>query len=322
MRRTQHELRKQVRGPAHSVEADHRLAVPRDVQRDRPGHVDRQVAPTQRAVDAADHDVQPVGKARHERDRKPREVLVGRDDHPGHASMPTLQVHEGLDHGPEVRLQFLASAARQQRDPRRAARQVALRRGEFGFVEAAVDHRVADECGLHPALTEPFLLERQQAEPQVGEPPQLRKPPPAPRPHLRRHQVHRPDAARTDRLDDREVRRRAVDRYVEHHAIRERPLRDLAPDPAHHVDLAEPGQAHRAVLRGDADHLGPRLTHARTAPGGDAEAGIELEERADHRSGVGIAGRLEGREEDRPGRCAMRRCHAPERSREPVDRVG
>ena len=181
---------------------------------------------------------------------------------------------------------------------------------------------MADERCLHAPLAKPRLLERQEAQHQIREPAQLGQAPLAPRPHLGRDQVHGPDATRPNGLDHGEVRGGTVDGHMQHHAIGERPLRDFAPHAPHHVDLAQAREPHGPVLSRDADHLGAGLAHAGTAPGSDAHRRILLKQRADHRRGVGIAGRLEGREEDRPGPCAVRGWHGPERSRQAIDRVG
>jgi hypothetical protein len=133
---------------------------------------------------------------------------AGRGDDGDGVGVPGADGAEDVEHEREVAPELVGTRAGHDRQAGRPigerGRITVERRGVRGLVE----QKVADELGRYVAPLKEAFLERQQAEHEVGAPPELVDAPASPRPDLRSDEVHDADAALLGDCADREVRGR------------------------------------------------------------------------------------------------------------------
>ena len=210
--------------------------------------------------------------------------------------MARLHLRQRAQQQRQIAAHLARAAAGQQQHFRRAGRKLGGSR-DGGGGQRTIDHRMPDEARRHLPITEPFLLEGQQAQHAVGAATQLVQSPRPPRPQLRRHQMAHARAASLHALGNRKVGRRRIHRHMHRHAMLAAPAIDGRRMATHRADARDGGKSHRAVVGGTLDHGGAGRSQLRPAPGDHRHVRRQSTQGRDHRCRMRIARGLECRDQ-------------------------
>ena len=197
------------------------------------------------------------------------------------------------------RAQFVAPAARQQRDdrPRRIEAMAAQERLARLGRRRQLEQRMPDERHRHARRFVERRLERKDHQHAIGDALHRLQPAAAPGPELRADVVHDGHAALVQRARGKEIEIGKVDRDED---VGRRLFRR-----AHQRAIVLPRPGNHAQRFGEAGHREPlEVPHERragrakaiAAEAGDHGAGLELQDLGGQRAGVQIAGRLAARD--------------------------
>ncbi len=289
------------------VHDDHRLGLLGELEGDGARDHEGEVAPAGDEVGFPDADVEPFGPpAEHVRALVERLAdlfcCCGNDTRnpaAGVALELLVQLAEGSEEDGEVAPDLGGAGAGEDCDFVRGLGEACGFVGEGVQVDGFVEEGVPDEAGVHALRFEPWFLEWEEAEDEVGAFAELFDAPGAPRPELGRDEVDDFAIGAFGDPADGEVGGGGIDGDMEDDfGVVGEPAGDVFVDALVLADFFPAGDADDGVVPGFVDDGGARGAHFRAAPGEDGEVRVASFEFADDDGGVVIARGLEGGEED------------------------